>query len=245
MPGCLHSLAFCDQILVADLGSEDNSAQIAQECGAEVLAFNKVAIVEHILPAILPFARNEWVVRLDPDEIFPLSLVYDLCTEILRSDLLAIISVPYQYYFRGKPLTSTIWGGTRYIPRVFHKERVILEPYVHSGIRCKEGYMSAKIEKSGCNFVQHYWADSFAQLFEKHQRYIQEEGEARYQQGQRFTWRKLPGAVLYALKYNLIDCGGVQDGLIGIVLSMFYAWYVTMSLLSLRRYQKRHCRSQD
>lgn len=246
LPTCLRSLSFCNQIVAIDLGSTDNSTQVAQEYGAEVVVHNRVAIVEQILPSILSLARNEWIIRLDPDEVFPLPLIRDVCNKILSLESLAMVSVPYQYYFRGKPLTSTIWGGIRYIPRVFHKDRVILEPYVHSGIRCKEGYVCIHVDKSSCNIVQHYWADSFAQLFEKHQRYIQEEGRARYWQGQRFTWRKLPGTTLYALKYNLIDRGGMRGGLTGIFLSIFYAWYISMSLLSLRRYQmQRHIEFND
>ena len=54
---CLKSLSFCDQMLVVDLGSGDNSVEIAQEYGAEVLHHEWVPLVEKVWPIVVPLAR--------------------------------------------------------------------------------------------------------------------------------------------------------------------------------------------
>jgi glycosyltransferase involved in cell wall biosynthesis len=232
-------LAFCEQLVVIDLGSEDQSVEIARECGADVVHHEWVPVVEQVWRDVLSLARNDWIIRSDPDEVFPPTLVDDLFNAIAKSESLAMVSLPYQYYFRGRPLRTTIWGGIKYIPKVFHKGRVELEPYVHRGIRCRTGYHDELIKETDGTPVQHFWADDFGQLLRKHWRYIGREGEARYQQGERFSWHRLAKETIHAFRYNLIDCNGVRGGLVGIFLSAFYAWYVSMSLLSLRRCQER------
>ena len=110
---CLSSLAFCDQLLVVDLGSKDSSVRIAKQCGAEVIRHNWVPIVEQIREKALTFARNEWIIFLDPDEVFPAGVEVDLGAMIRRDTILGLIKIPWRFYFKGKPLHYTIWGLKR------------------------------------------------------------------------------------------------------------------------------------
>ena len=128
---CLSSLAFCEQLLVIDLGSADGSVQIAGEYVAEVFQHAWVPFAEQALNYALSLARNKWILRLDPDEVFPAELVRDLIPIIVQSQSAAMVGLPHRYYFIGKPLRTTIWGGKRIIPRLFHKDRVEIFPYVH------------------------------------------------------------------------------------------------------------------
>jgi len=234
---CLSSLQFCDELLVIDLGSEDGSGDIARECGAHVIQKGWAPVVEQILPDVVPRASHDWIVRADPDEVFARGLAERLVQRISQRTALALVRLPYQYYFCGKALSTTIWGGTRYIPRVFHRDRVSLQPSVHRGIGVKEGYEVEDLNDAASAPIEHYWVDTLSQLAEKHWRYIQNEGEARYNSGERFGVRSLLRQSLGALKLNLFEYGGLRGGVTGTFLSVFYAWYVAMSWLSLWRYQ--------
>lgn len=238
---CLQSLNFCSQIIAVDLGSKDNSVKIAQECGAETMKHELVPFGEKVLPDVVPKARNNWILRLDPDEVFPASLAQDLAIELKEADEnLAMIRLPHHYYFRGKLLKTTRWGKVQFVTRVFHRNRIEWSVNVHSGVtNCKPGYRTIEIPARGDNPVRHYWIDTYKQLFEKHNRYIPHEGESRYAKGERFSWIGSIKETICALKQNLIGYRGLLGGFTGIFLSFFYSWYVARGLLSLRRYEKQ------
>ncbi len=239
LKSCLESLSFCDQIIVVDLGSTDSCVAIAKEAGAEVLRHERVPVVEKVRGYALEYARNGWVIFQDPDEVLPASLAAELPGFIEKHPEAAFIRAPIQFYFKGKPLTCCIWGapGQSKILLV-HKERVRFRPLVHRFFDPVEGYETVSIKREGDNFIRHYWIDSYNQLFEKHLRYIKQEGESRYNSGERFSWRGTFYMTLCALKNNLIDCRGLRGGLRGVFLSLFYGWYIFMSHLSLRKYER-------
>lgn len=234
---CLESLTFCEQLLVVDLGSDDDSAGIARDCGAEVVPHAWVPVVEHVWPDVVPLARNAWIIRMDPDEVFPVDLVDDLIATIDRSPSLAAVSLPYQYYFRGTPLMTTPWGGVNHILKVFHKDRVQLAPRIHHGIAANAGCRTERLQADPKHAVQHDWGQSVRHLVEKHRRYVKQEGRLRYQNGERFSWPNWVRQTKYALEYSLFRRNGIRGGWHGVLLSAFYTWYVSTSLLSLRRFQ--------
>ena len=235
---CLESLSFCDQRVIVDLGSRDATLRIAKGFGADIVHEKKVPVIEEIRERSLTYAKYDWVVLLDPDEVFPVNIEQDLCFLISREPKLGAISLPLQYYFLGKRLRYTIWGGTKFLIRVVHKRRVEFNSQVHGPISLKEGFLSTQWQSRQDVCIKHFWIDSYGQLLKKHWRYMQKEGEARYLRGQRFSLRRSLNEIFHALKYNLIDCQGLRGGFLGIFLSLFYGWYVSMSIGSLMKHQK-------
>lgn len=237
LPACLNSLSFCDEIVVMDLGSKDESVEIAKIHGARVLYHPHVSVVEEVRVNSLVHARNEWIVFADPDEFFPEALTRAVVRILDEQTDTAAVMVPYRYYFREKPIYRTRWGGQKYITRFVKKNEVILSGLVHRGIQVPSNRV-AKVPFREDLAVRHYWVDSYAQLFEKHWRYIQSEGRARYETGERFSWNAAISSMARSLKTCLIDDQGIRGGFTGIFLSLFWGWYVAMSWLSLRRYQR-------
>ncbi|NOZ71576.1 MAG: glycosyltransferase [Chloroflexi bacterium] len=237
---CLNSLAFCDQLIVVDLGSTDSSVEIAKEYGAEIFQHDRVQVVEDIHEKAASWASHDWIIFLDPDEVLPQGIERDLERLIANHPCLGVVDVPWQFYFKGKPVLSTVWGQSfKYKAAVRHRERVMFSTKVHRGYTLRPGYERIKLpRKTEGYYIKHYWVDSFSQMFAKHWRYIQREGEARYQSGERFWWRRWVRETWQALRQNLFDYGGLKGGFTGIFLSFFYAWYINMSLLSLWRYQR-------
>jgi hypothetical protein len=194
--------------------------------------------VEHARGAAMPLCRNDWVVRLDPDEVLPPETNAMLRAAITANAEAAMVTMNFQYYFRGKPLRGTRWQVLR-IPLAIRKSMVRISTNVHAGYIVAQGGRTIDIPDSGLESrVQHYWVDTYAQLFEKHNRYIKFEGKARYDQGQRFSWGSALWDGLRSIKNNLIKDRGIFCGFDGIFLSFFHAWYVFNSHLSLRRYER-------
>ena len=237
LQGCLNSLVFCNDLIVFDLGSSDDSLEIAKKHGAEIIQHERVPIVEQIRNKAIAYANNDWIVLADPDEVFPGNLAAQLQSMIDEDPKLGSINLPLQYYFKNRPLCFTVWGTNRTKKAVLHKKRNHFSSNVHRGIHLLEGYNFAELPHRPEYIIKHYWTDSYHQLFEKHWRYIRREGEAKYHSGERFSWGRLRREPVSALKRNLFDYKGIRGGLLGIFLSGFYSWYIAMSLLSLRRYQ--------
>lgn len=240
MGACLDSLAFCNEIIVVDLESEDDSQVIAERYGAKVIKLPRVPIVEKVREQALSYAGNRWVVLLDPDEIFPVERIEEIKQLILNLPEAGLIKVPMRNYFKGKPLFTTPWGMRNTANRIVNRDRVVIRPIVHNPIIVREGYREITLEYRGEeSVIKHYWVDSYSQMFEKHYRYLKHEGESRYKRGERFSWMEWYRGSLRASKRSLIKCNGIRGGVTGILLSIFYTLYISISLLSLRAYEKK------
>jgi glycosyltransferase involved in cell wall biosynthesis len=235
---CLESLQWCDQLIVVDLGSKDDSIDIAERWKAEVIHHRRVPVVEEIRRKAPKFSRHNWIVFLDPDEVFPRGSAH-LIRRVAYSDgKIGGIVLPWVFYVKEKPLGCTIWGGTHSTMRVVHRDRVHFADYVHRGIELREGYRSENLSIEEVGHIRHFWVDSYAEMFRKHWRYVKKEGEAKFVRGYRFTWRRWIYETIEAARHNLVECHGLQGGARGLFLSLFYAWYVSMGFLSLGIYQK-------
>ena len=241
---CLLSLKRFEDVTVADLGSRDRSAEIAQSLGFNVVAHPWVPIGEMVLPTLMPAMKHDWVIRVDPDEVLPPEFIDDLF-QLELDDKYGIINVPYQYYFLNKKLDTTVWGGVRPIPRVINRTRVNVTPEVHRTLHCKPGYEPFTLPYRPGNAVLHYWVDSYVQLFSKHERYIAMEGESRYNNGLRFSWKSLLKSPFGSFKSSFIQCSGWRGGWHGWFLSVFFAVYQMRALLSLYNYEKNVIRQSS
>ena len=220
-----------------DLGSSDRSVEIAQRLGIKVVRKPWVPIVEMILPTLIPTMKHDWVLHVDPDEVFSPTLVDDLLA-LDPGDDYGAVAVPIQYYFLNKKLDVTIWGGLNFGRYVLHKQRVDFgDQEVHSTNYCKKGFKIFTLNFSGDNFVAHYWIDSYVQLFSKHERYLKMEGKARFARGERFSLKKMIISTLRKFKNSFIKKKGWRGGWTGWFLSFFYVQYVARGWLALRRYE--------
>lgn len=241
LPACLDSLAFCDQRIVIDLGSDDNSIAVAQAHGAEVHEHPRVLVVEQVRASALPHARHDWLLFLDPDEVITPRLADQLQLLVNDGGEIGSIEVPWQFYFQDKPLTTTIWGRSDSSKRIlFHRERVELRPYVHKGYKVHSDFRNHSIPRQDGNVIEHYWMDDYVQLHEKHTRYLTQEGSARFAAGFRFSWLKAVGYTVGALLLNLIRYRGILGGRTGIYLSAYHSWYTWRCWLALRNYQMHY-----
>lgn len=242
---CLASLSFCAEILVYDMGSTDESVPISQKYATEVRRIERVDIVEKIWNKVVTEAKHDWIILVDPDEIFPTSIFPEISDLIKTQPEVALISLPWKFYFLGKPLTSTIWGTRKYKARVFNKKNVEISGLLFGGIKPKPGHICYTFPYYESNAILHYWIDSIAQLYSKHWRYVKNDGESRYKKGERFSFRKLLTDVNRSLQKNFKEYNGFHDGLRGIHLSLFHAWFTLMCHFSLCYYQLLLSRKMD
>ena len=239
LPQCLESLNFCQEMIVVDLGSTDGSLQIAQEAGAKVLHHERVPIRNRPLHFGMAQAQNDWIVSIDPDEVFPKEDVETIERVILENEDIAGVRVPWQFYFRGKELNCTVWGRADATKcSVVNRDRIEKSEFVHKEFMSDQDIY--RLSKSNVKPIKHYWMSSYGQLFEKTWRYIKFEGKRQaVSEGRHFSWYLMLRHTASALKKNLFDHRGLYGGFTGIFLSFFHTWYVFMRWLSLRHYENQ------
>lgn len=241
LDSCLQSINFCDEIIVVDLGSSDNSVPIAKARATKVLRYERVPIVEIVRHWAVPQTKHDWVLITDPDEV----IHKDLSEEIIRvlptiADDVAVVWVPIQFYFNRYPLKGTVWGGNNKRLLLLNKKRVTLHPKVHvAGIEINAGRKALALSKRNNNVIHHYWMRSYASLLSKHRRYVRNEGKVKYDKGERASVRDFVSVWQKSFYTCFIRQHGYRDGLTGLFLSIFWAWYNWASLISLWRYQSK------
>jgi glycosyltransferase involved in cell wall biosynthesis len=239
---CLGGLSFCDQLIVTDLGSEDRSVDIAREHGAEIIHHERLPVVEQVRARVIDRAEYEWVLFIDPDEVFHQALIERVTHLLYDENDVGRVFFPWLFYFRGRPLYGTHWGGCKHKGVLIHRERCRLSEEVYRGIEVDEGYRTVHLDWTNReHHIRHYWMDSVLQLVEKHRRYSQQDAKSRFKRGKRFPgWLRWGRKMLGAFKSSYVDNNGWREGARGLFLSVFWALYQGVSLLALRRYQKNH-----
>lgn len=243
LAACLERLSFCDDRTVIDLGSTDDSVAVAEAAGARVVRHEWVPVVEYVRGFAADQARHDWVMFMDPDQMFPTAALPTIEKLIADHPRVGVIGIPMQNYFKGRPLHHGRWGGLASAhPTVLHRRRVNFSSAVHRGIVAAEGYETHRLPAHPEHVITHYWSDSWRALLAKAQRYLREEGPARYSKGERIsTWMRLRNSARM-LWQSLITKRGFLDGRDGVGLCLLAAYYQWQSDASLARYQRAQAR---
>lgn len=212
--------------------------EIAKQAGARIVLHEWRPIVEEIWCDVVPKGDSKWVVFLDPDEVIQPKAADLILDAINATTDLISISVPWVFHYRGKPLKGTTWGGIRYKTIVFKRSHLILTNRVHGGKQVDGTGVQVKLPFDYQNSILHYWIDSKDQLIEKHLRYMQKEGKARYEEGERFSLKVLFYQTARAFYMSFFHKRAWLDGFTGVYLSLFYTWYVFNRYIELWKYEK-------
>ena len=149
---CLDGLAFCDERIVVDSGSGDDTVRIAAAAGASVVAHEWAGFGAQKNFA-LGLAQGEWVLSIDADERVSAALAAEISSAIGRGDADGY-EIPRLSTFLGRPMRHSGWfpdrvlrlfrrGKARFDDAVVH-ERVVCEGTVQ---RLKEPLIHHPVQK--------------------------------------------------------------------------------------------------
>lgn len=236
---CLKSLQFCDEIYFVNLGSTDNSVEIAKRHATTIEEFERVPRIEDLHPVYIPKLKYDWFILIDPDERIRPELAEDIQKYIQNPQpYKSLIRVYLWYYFKGKKLKGGPYQKAIRGRLLFYRPGINVSDEVHTGITAKAGYGIAEIPFTGENYDEHYWCNSWSQLKDKHSRYAKGEGKVLYLKGKRFGI--LP--MIYFTVKKFFDALFTQqyykDRITGLRFSSYEARYTFLSWMSLKNYQK-------
>lgn len=246
LENCIKSVLFCDEIIVINLESTDKTIEIAQKYNAKIVTIAPLPVIEMIHEKYIKITKNNWVLITDPDEVTATELANELQNYFLTlndSNTIGVVNVPIIYYFKNHKLKGTSWGGVKSRTYLIHKERYIFTSNVHNGRFLKDGFQSNNIVFNGENYVKHYWMQGYKQIFEKHLRYLKNEGKSRYNSGQRTTILQILKIPYNQFINSFVYARGFKDGFVGLFLSVFRAWYFTAANVALYKYQNKQSKN--
>ncbi len=241
---CLGALAFCDELIVVDIESTDETAAVARELGARILPHPYVAIADEARPEAIAAARHDWVLLRDPDEVMPAALSAQI-VELFRDldPAVGLITGPIQYYFAGRPLRGTAWGGVRTARVAARRDLIEFPTRVHGKLVRKPGSRDIAISFTGDNAIEHYWAAGYGDIVEKHRRYLRLEGAARADAGETTSLRRILATPLAAFHDSFVRQRGYADGARGLFLSAVWSVYRAGTQIALYKEVRRRSRS--
>ena len=222
----LAALTWCDEILVVDSGSTDQTLAIAERFGCRIvhqpfLGFGpqKRVAVAH--------ARHDWVFSVDSDEVVTPDLQREIQALLRQPTLAAGYSVPISLVFLGRLMR----GGESKSPhrRLFDRRRANFNAnLVHEKVELPDPVPCLK------NQMLHYSYGSLADYLDKFNRYTTAGATDMYQKGRKAPlWQivlRFPVSFLreYVIKRNVLN------GYPGFLWSLLSAMYPVVKYAKLR-----------
>jgi glycosyltransferase involved in cell wall biosynthesis len=231
---CLDAIAFCDEVIVIDVESDDDTRAVAEAHGATVVRHPYVAIAEAARVTVAPQARHDWLLVVDPDEEVPGTLA-DEVRRLLPdlADDVAAVDAPRQYYFAGKPLAGTVWGGPNHRRLLVRPTAVELTTAIWGGMRIRPGYHVIVLPFTPETAIVHRWASSYRELLVRHRRYLRLEAKDRKAAGEITGLRAVVRTPWISFRQSFLTKHGYRDGLTGLALSCLWAWFRTSGEIRL------------
>lgn len=237
---CLRSLQFCDEIFGIDLESDDNSLELFRKYATRVESFRRVPMIEHVHPHFIDKLKHDWIILIDPDERIMPALAASIAEELQKVEpTIAALRVPMINHFKGKALKGTTYGGIVYARLLYRRSGIMVDDDVHKGIKLRPGFDKKKIKFTGENYDKHLWCNSWKQLADKHRRYLLGEGQARYNEGSRYSFANQWKAFFRTFYYSFKGLKGYRDGMTGLLISFMEARYEFLSWANLKTYQRQ------
>lgn len=225
----IKSLEFCDEIIIIDSFSTDNTVSLAKKFPKVKLIQNKFEDFTKQRNLALSEAKNDWVLFLDADERLTPSLTQEI-QETITSDKAKDAYYFYRIFFVGNQKIG--FSGTQNDKnfRLFRKSKAtyIQEKKVHETLHVKGTTGVLK------NKLLHYSFENYEAFKSKMLFYGELKGKELFQKGKHYhfftQWSK---TIFKFLKTYFIKLG-ILDGKNGLMISYLQSLYVYKTHESLK-----------
>ena len=108
LAGCLETLQWADELIVADMTSTDDTREIATRFGARIIDMPLHPVVEPVRNLALSQCTHDWVLIVDADERVPATLAEHLRT-LAKTSPASAIGLPRKNFFLGEWMEHGFW----------------------------------------------------------------------------------------------------------------------------------------
>ena len=235
---CLESTTWADEVLVMDLQSVDDSADVAREFGAEVVVRAPHPVVEPLRNELAARARGPWILALDPDERVTPGLAVALRELAARSDIDAVY-IPFMNFDFGWAPKSP---RHRYEPhlRMYRADAVRWPDFPNKAPQVPE-LRVARLPARDDVVIEHRRNVNVAEAADRLVRYAPAEAQAMVDSGQEFSAAAMFAALRRVAFRHFIEARSWEEGIPGLVRATVlvnhkvYVWIAFWQLSGAKR----------
>lgn len=227
---CIDSLAWADEVMLADSYSTDGTLEIATKKGVLVTQhqFVNFSVNRNLALVDAEKAGADWIFFVDADERVTTELALEIAQAVKQGN------VGWQV-----PRYNQMWGHTMrgggwypdYQLRLLKIGHAQYDPTreVHEIVQLNGPLGTLK------HHLIHYNYTSLSHFLAKQRRYLEFEAQILYKNGIRpkpWTYISMP---LREFRWRYITLHGYRDGRLGLLLCSLMAWYMFLTYLRLQR----------
>lgn len=234
---CILSLdKVCDEIIVVDSLSKDNTVQIAKDLGARVYLQEYLGDGPQKAFGV-KYAENDWILSLDADERLEDDLVEKVSSLELDNENIA-------YAFKRRNFVGSHWIKAAgfypdYVTRLYNRKTSgYLEKKAHSKVE------APKIKKIKAH-ITHYTYESYANWVERLCWLSNHDAWAYYKDGKKAKKYKPIWSAIGAFLQKFIVKGGMFQGIDGITVTLTTIFRAYMKYTILNEIHKTRDNEND
>ena len=218
---CLESIKWCDEIVVVDDMSVDETSHIARKYGAKVVAHSSNGDHDAQRNIGIDNASSNWILQMDADERVSPELRKDIEGILSNHAEFVAFSVRRRNYFLGKFMAHGGWYERQV--RLFRKDKArYIGHNVHETLKVDRKVGRLK------SWFDHYAFSSISQYIMRQIYYATIESRVMYEDKGRINIKE----IIYHLRVKpvklflklYIKKQGFRDGMHGFILSLLNAW---------------------
>ncbi len=227
----IKSLSFCDEVVVVDDMSNDNTVELATKAGATVYLHEKNKTFSGQRNFAMEKAKNDWILFVDADEEVPDGLKSELL-HLKYTDKISSYTIPRRDFFWDHEMKygETKKARTSGIVRFMKKGSGVWVGAVH------EQFVSSSSPHALKGFINHYSHDSLSSFIEDINHYSTIRAQELFKEGKKVSGFELIFFPIGKFVYTYFMLCGFLDGPPGFVYSFvmaFHSFLVRSKLLTL------------
>lgn len=226
---CLKCLRFCDEIIIVDMESTDETIEIAKNYTDKIFTHKAMGYVEPARNFAISKSTKKWILIVDADERIPKNLAAKMI-EIVQEDKADFVRLPRKNIVFGQWLQHSRWWPD-YNIRFFKKGSVEWQDEIHS-VPVTSG-VGINLEAEEQYSLEHHHYKTIDEYFTRSLRYSNQQAKELIKSGYKFDPVDLITKPIGEFISRFFAGEGYKDGLHGLVVSLLQLFSILLVYLKV------------